>query len=162
MVKILKIFLESLDDGSSLMNTVKNGYSLIFEDLSCSVGSGLMLQNNKTNMSDETSGESNTTNYDNSEGYIGSAEETFGEKPDDIVEKLNIFDISQVTVHGNEDANKFNSTPVYTNIINDLSDNISHHALDINHIGDKHAGVYILPVNKSGNMSKTGGKSTST
>jgi len=155
MKEYLKEFLDMLDDNSMLMESIKNGYSVIFEDVACSTSSGLYSQGigkSSTNEYFEPSvvdDDSNNTNYDTSEGYVGSEAENFNGKVDDVVDRLNLFDLLQVTAHNNEDLDKFQTTPTYTNIINDLSDKVSHHAFDIAHVGDKKGGVYVLPVNKS-------------
>lgn len=151
---ILKGFLESLDVNSELMNIITQGFDVIFEDVACSTSTGLYSQGigkSSTNEYFEPSAvndDENTTNYDTSEAYVGSEAENFNGKVDNIVDKLNLFDLLQVTTHGDEDVKSFHDTDTYSKIINDLSDKVTHHILQIGHVGDKKSGVYILPVNK--------------
>lgn len=89
----------------------------------------------------------NTTNADDSdENYLGSDHETFGGDPTDMIDKLNIFDIEKVTIHGDDSGmtEKFHATDTYQTLVPQIKEFAESHKLMQSHMNSDSTSVKIL------------------
>lgn len=135
-------FIDSFSSQESLflIEAIRDGYIAIFED-SMSTTTSDMYSPVARHPS------LNTTNADDgNENYLGSDQETFGGDPTDMIDKLNIFDIEKVTVHGDDGGmtEKFHATDTYKTLIPQIKGFADSHKLMQSHMNSDDTAVKIL------------------
>lgn len=127
-------------ESASLIEAIRDGYIAIFEDSMSTTTSDMYAPVARHPSL-------NTTNADDSdENYLGSDHETFGGDPTDMINKLNIFDIEKVTVHGDDKGmtEKFHATDTYKTLIPQMKGFADSHKLMQSHINSDSTAVKIL------------------